>query len=104
MDIRHIENFGQIMAFNDLNSQSFDFYCYPGHPREIHDKYGSLAVEDFYNMIINELEKYSSKVYRVSTAVFVIPYSEKNPLSLSINFKSKIYNLSRRKITINNVH
>lgn len=103
MDIRHIKNFGQIMSFSDLYNQSFDFYCYPGHPHDIHDKYGSLAVEDFYNMIINELEKYSSEVYRASIAVFVIPYSENNPLSLSINFKSKIYTLSRRTVTINNV-
>lgn len=103
MDIRHIENFGQIMAFSDLDNEAFDLYCYNTHPHDIHDKYGALAVEEFYNTIIGELEKYNEKVYRVSTAVFVIPSAENNPPLLSINFKSKIYKICKRKVTINNI-
>jgi len=103
MDIRHIENFGQIIAFSDLSNEAFDLYCYHTHPHDIHDKYGSLAVEEFYNIIISELEKYNTKVYRVSTAVFAIPSAENNPPLLSINFKSKIYNIFKRRVTINNI-
>lgn len=62
MDIRHIKNFGQIMSFSDLNNVSFDFYCYPGHPSDIHDEYGALAVEEFYNQVISELECFNSAV------------------------------------------
>ncbi len=104
MDIRHIENFGQIIAFYDLDNVSFDLYCYPGHPKDIHDNYGSLAVEEFYNLIISKLEGYNTKVYRTSTCVFAIPYDISNPTIISINYKSKTYILNRRTVTINNVY
>ncbi len=98
-----ITDLGHLISFSDLNNISFDFYCYPGFPTYIHDEYGSLAVEEFFNLITCELEKYNRKVYRVWFSVFAIPHDEKNPPMLSVNFKSKNYTLSRRKVTINNV-
>lgn len=92
-----------MISFSDLNNKSFDLYCYPGHPKYIHDEYGAAAVGEFYNLIIGELEKYNSEVYRASTAVFAIPHDENNPPSLSVTFKSKNYTLPKRTVTINNV-
>lgn len=104
MDIRHIKNFGQVISFCDLDNVPFDLYCYPGYPHDIHDNYGSLAVEEFFNRVICKLECYNEKVYRVSTSVFAIPYDNNNPMTISINYKLKTYELNRRTVTINNVH
>ncbi len=103
MDFEHITGLGHLISFSDLNNTSFDLYCYPGHPKYIHDKYGALAVGEFYNLIISELEKYNSEVYRAGTAVFAIPHDEKNPPLLSINYRAKIYTLPKRTVTVNNV-
>ena len=104
LDTSSIENFGQLLAFDDLNNVSFDLYCYPGHPKDIHDKYGALAVNEFYNLIISKLESYNTTVYRASVCVFAIPYDNNNPAAISIKYKSKTYILNRRTVTINNIH
>ena len=103
MNIINIKNFGDIIAFSNLDNSFFDLYCYPDRPRMIHDKYGARAVDDFFNVIIGELEIYNSNIFRVSYSVFAIPYSSNNPEFLSINFKSVQYILTRRTVKIDNV-
>lgn len=103
MTIENIKNFSDIMLFEDLKNITFDLYCYPGHPHDIHDKYGALAVGEFYNMIIGELEKYNSVVYRAGVCIFAVSHSEDNPECLLICYRSKVYRLSKRIVTIDNM-
>ncbi len=100
------EIFVETISFSDMNNKSFDLYCYPEHPCDIiYEKYcGYLLLdEEFRKIIVSELKKYNPTVYRVSTAAFAIFYAENNPPSLSVNYKSKNYTLSKRKVTINNI-
>lgn len=103
MNVRNIENFGYVIMDKDFDNSKFDFYCCPDRIQLIHDKYGSRAVDDFFNMIISELEKYSSQVFRVSLGIFTIPDSSNAPEFITINFNSEQYILNRRIVTITNI-
>ncbi|MDE6591993.1 MAG: hypothetical protein K2K57_02875 [Oscillospiraceae bacterium] len=101
--IQNIKNFSEIMLFEDLKNKTFDLYCYPCIPREIDDIYGHAAMDEFFNIIIGELEKYDPEVYGVTYTIFAIPHSEDNPECLLISYKSKVYRISKRIVTIDNM-
>ncbi len=103
MNIYNIKSFTEIILFENLKNQTFDLYCYPCLPRDIGDKYGLLAMDEFFNIIIGELEKYDVEVYRVTYTIYAIPHSEDNPEYLLISYKSKIYKISKRTVTIDNM-
>lgn len=103
MNIYNIKNFSDIMLHEDTKNKTFDLYCYPCFPRDIDGIYGHAAVDEFYNTVIGELEKYDPEVYRAALSVFAVPHSEDNPECLLIRYKSKVYRFSKRTVTIDNM-
>ena len=100
MDKFHTEHFGYIMAYGDIDNEVFDFYYYPG---DILNELEWQEFVKFQEKFIGEMKKYCSIIYDITHAGFVIPHDEKNPDKLEIEFGSKIYDIKRRRIRINNM-
>ena len=102
MNVNNIRSIGEIMVYEDMDDKCLDIYYYSkGYPSDIHDEYGALAVQDFCNEIISKLESLNSNICRVCSAAFAIPYSDKNPARLLVEFKNRTYELKRKTVQIN---
>lgn len=105
-DFSFYMNVAYYMVYKGLEYTKIDvYYNDHGHPKYIHDEYGALAVEEFEDMLIDEIKARNNpkKISSVGWDAFAIESKEKNSDGFEFYYKDIKCNIKKKTFEIREI-